>query len=59
MPKTFKTGDSVVTRSGSKVMTVDYRSKTGFYSCRWYEGMELKEAEFTPEDLTLKDRKSY
>jgi uncharacterized protein YodC (DUF2158 family) len=58
MLKSFKTGDSVVLKSGNKMMTVDYLTKTGLYSCRWYEGMTLKEAVFNPEDLLLKDRKS-
>ena len=58
MPKNFKTGDSVVLKSGNKIMTVDYLNKTGLYSCRWYEGMILKEGAFNPEDLLLKNRKN-
>ncbi|MGV3585762.1 MAG: DUF2158 domain-containing protein [Adhaeribacter sp.] len=57
MLKNFKTGDSVILKSGNKIMTVDYQTKTGLYSCRWYEGMTLKEAAFNPEDLLLKNRK--
>ena len=57
MPKLFKTGDSVVSKEGSKIMTIDYRTKTGLYNCRWYEGMDLKEAAFSPENLLLKNRK--
>ncbi|GEO02358.1 hypothetical protein AAE02nite_00220 [Adhaeribacter aerolatus] len=57
MPKNFKTGDSVISKSGNKMMTVDYLTKTGLYNCRWYEGMTLKEAAFNPQDLVLKDRK--
>lgn len=57
MPKTFKTGDTVVFKTSSKIMTIDYRTKTGLYNCRWFEGMAVKEAAFAPEDLVLRNRK--
>ncbi len=58
MIKTFKTGDSVVNKASSKIMTINYRTKNGLYNCRWYEGMTLQEAEFDPANLVLRDRKS-
>lgn len=45
----YKTGDAVQLKTGGPTMTIDFKTKSGTYNCKWHDGPDLKESEFRPD----------
>ncbi|TXK31167.1 DUF2158 domain-containing protein [Pontibacter qinzhouensis] len=52
----YKTGDAVQLMTGGPTMTIDYKTKSGCYNCKWHDEQGLKEKEFSPELFHIVDR---
>ncbi|WP_187261397.1 DUF2158 domain-containing protein [Pontibacter beigongshangensis] len=49
----YKTGDAVQLKTGGPTMTIDFKTKSGTYNCKWHDGQDLKESEFGPEQIQV------
>lgn len=49
----LKAGDAVRLKTGGRTMRVDYTTQAGSYNCKWHDGLNLNEGEFSLEELEI------